>query len=748
MERKKGHSECNTIDLNIDNNTFAHSLENRPLAEWQLLGAHLAEVARMSAIFADQFNSADWAWNAGLLHDFGKAADEFQAYLRRENHLDDSAYDLPGGSRINHSSAGAALAEELLNQEQLLFGRILSYLIAGHHAGLPDYYSCDGGRGALQIRLEEGAENLERLRHVAVGLTSATSPLLNLPAYVNVVNFHFWVRMLFSCLVDADFLDTAAFMNPVQEKHRVGTDSLGKLKLSLDRFMANLKGRCENTPVNRIRDEILTACRSAASHSPGLFTLTVPTGGGKTLSAMSFALEHAMIYNKWRIIYVIPYTSIIEQTAATLESIFGPANVVEHHSNLDPEKETLRTRLASENWDAPIIVTTNVQFFESLFAARSSRCRKIHNLVNSVVILDEAQLVPPNKLAPCVSAINELTRNYGVTLILSTATQPALPELDKPTEIIPAELKLYEQLHRTEINTPSDLLTSTSWEELAGQLLEHEQVLCIVNTRRNCYDLFQLMPPGTIHLSALMCGEHRSKVIGSIKTRLKAGEPLRVISTQLVEAGVDIDFPVVYRALAGLDSIAQAAGRCNREGLLEFKGEVNVFCPPQTAPPGILHKGESTTRELLALSGIEPQKPELFAHYFDLFYSKLNDTGNGFLIRLKPSDPKILDVAFRSVGDEFKLIDEQTQRPILVRYCKGESLIHELRQLGPSRQLLRKLQRYTVNVSHHIANKMLESGFLEEPREGFLAQTYPSLYDDTIGLDVFRNKSPLEDMII
>lgn len=725
---------------------YAHSLPGKPESQWQPLDTHLNAVADLAAGFAQRFCSSAWTWNAGVLHDFGKAAAEFQAYLRREIHIDDAAYDGIGGRRINHSSAGTALAEEWHNQDNHPFGRILSYLVAGHHAGLPDYHTCGGGMGALQKRLEEGKANLERIRAAAANLKPSEHALSQLPAFVQKDNFHFWVRMLFSCLVDADFLDTEAFVESERTQHRTGYADLSELKTALDCYMASMPSRCQDRAVNKVRHEVLTACRAAASYPSGLFTLTVPTGGGKTLSATAFALDHAIRYGKRRVIYVIPYTSIIEQTAATLATVFGPDNVVEHHSNLNPEKETLRTRLASENWDAPVIVTTNVQFFESLFAARPSRCRKLHNVVDSVVILDEAQLVPPNKLAPCVAAINELARHYGVTVLLSTATQPALPNLDLPREIIPEGFNLYERLRRTVINVPESLDKQMSWTELAARLQKYDQVLCVVNTRRDCYDLFHLMPEGTIHLSALMCGEHRSRIIHDIGNRLKEEKPIRVISTQLVEAGVDIDFPVVYRALAGLDSIAQAAGRCNREGKLAHKGQVVVFVPPKSVPRGLLHKGECTTRELHALPGFDAQMPESFTRYFGLFYSKVNDIGEGFLRRLTPSDPRILDVAFRSVGDQFRLIDDQAQRPVLVCYRRGEELIEELRHTGPHRNLMRRLQRYTVNLPTRLADRMLNDGLLEEVWPGFLAQGLPSIYSDSIGLDVFRDGFPIEDL--
>jgi CRISPR-associated endonuclease/helicase Cas3 len=730
----------------FDRSYYAHSLPDHPVEHWQRLDVHLHKVAARASQFAQDFQSSDWAWNAGLLHDLGKALDGFQAYLRRENHIDDAEYDETGRERVNHSSAGAAWAEEYFNRENRPFGRVLAYLIVGHHAGLPDYEVCDGKMGALKKRLEEGRGDLESIRATAEAVATAQRPLPTLPTFVKKANFHFWVRMLFSCLVDADYLDTEQFMQPELARHRCGSTTLHILKDALDRHMEHIASKCSDTSVNRSRHDVLKACRVAANHGPGLFTLTVPTGGGKTLSAMTFALDHAIKYGKRRVVYVIPYTSIIEQTGATLATIFGPDNVVEHHSNLDPEKETVRSRMATENWDAPIVITTNVQFFESLYSARPSRCRKLHNLVNSVVILDEAQLVPPNLLAPCVVAINELTQSFGATVVLSTATQPALPNLRAPTEIVHSSLRLYERLKRTQILLPDELETPTTWEELAACLQTHDQVLCIVNSRRDCYDLYQQMPEGTIHLSALMCGEHRSRVIALIKVRLENGEPLRVVSTQLVEAGVDIDFPFVYRALAGLDSIAQAAGRCNREGTLKHEGRVVVFVPPKPAPRGLLHKGECTTKELLALSDFDAHAPESHTRYFDLFYSKINDIGDSILRELAPSDPNVLDVAFRTVGDGFRLIDDGARRPVIVRWGASERLLRQLRYSGPNRILMRRLQRFTVSLHTRVAERMLFDGLLEEVWPGILAQCSLSIYSDATGLDVFREGLPIEDL--
>ena len=703
----------------------------------------MTNVAKLASEFALKFDSADWGWNAGWLHDVGKAAEEFQAYLLRANGLDDADYDTVGNGRVNHSSAGAAWAEEKMGP---MIGRVLAYLSAGHHAGLPDYHPSDTGNAALQIRLQEGKENLAHLGVKVAEFTQNLKSVTMPPKIVKPENFHLWIRMLFSCLVDADFLDTEGFINCERGNLRSGFTTLSDLQFKFITHMEKMQ-KAAPTPVNIIRREVLEACRAAALSKPGLYSLTVPTGGGKTLSSMAFAINHALRYGKKRIIYIIPYTSIIEQNAKVFSDIFGPENVIEHHSNLDVEMESLRSQLASENWDAPIVVTTNVQFFESLYACKNSRCRKLHNLIDSVVILDEAQLLPPKWLSPCVDIINHLTRHFGVTVVLATATQPALPDLDQSIEIISDPPGLYKRLIRTEIKMPDDFSKKRTWEDLAEELKQFEQVLCVVNTRRDCYDLFKLMPENTIHLSALMCGQHRSVVIKTIKEKLLHGEPICVISTQLVEAGVDIDFPVVYRALAGLDSIAQASGRCNREGRLNETGKLGhvvVFIPPKPAPRGILLKGESTTRELAAISDFNPQNPEQYIRFFQLFYSKLNDTGaqwlNDRLIRDVP------DIHFRTAGKEFKLIDDQVQQSVLIDFPGNEDTLKKLRQEGPSRMISRKLQRFSVNLSQRVFIKAKIDGLVEEIYPGFWL--WKGKYDERCGVDIFGPGWAVEDLIV
>lgn len=715
---------------------------------------HLTGTAEQASTFAAAFDSECWARTAGMLHDLGKAHPDFQAYLCNARSIDVSEYDdQTTGVRPNHSGAGAIFAGEKWKN---IIGKTFTYLVAGHHAGLPDWF---GGRDSLTWRLENEKGIADVVRHYAAPLLEALPAQCQPPAFAmhcrnqDAVAYHLWVRMLFSCLVDADFLDTEAFMDGDKHALRPTFPSLNELKARFDREMQLVieEAKKKNSLVNRVRADILAVCRTAAMQAPGIFSLTVPTGGGKTLSGTAFALDHAIQYNKSRIIYVIPYTSIIEQTADVLRKHFGFENVVEHHSNIAPEKEKESPQLilAAENWDAPVIVTTSVQFFESLYAAKSGRCRKLHNIANSVVILDEAQLLPPELLHPCVEALNRLISDYKVTVVLSTATQPALPNLcQTPREIIPQPESLYEQLKRTHILFPGDMNQPRDWSSLAAELAVYEQVLCVVNTRKDCHALWKEMPGGTFHLSALMCGSHRSRIIADVKERLTRGDSCRVISTQLVEAGVDMDFPVVYRALAGLDSINQAAGRCNREGNKMELGEVQVFIAPKPAPPGLLRKGEDTTREMAALSGFTPDTPNAFRRYFEAYYSSINDTGeNWWRDNLVKNVNPAGNVQFRTAGKEFRLIKDESV-PIIVRYGGNDKMIDRLRFAGPSREVMRALQRYTVNVKPGVAGRLLAEGRVEEIHDGILVQADSTLYCSKIGLDIYREVYDPEDLLI
>jgi CRISPR-associated endonuclease/helicase Cas3 len=540
-------------------------------------------------------------------------------------------------------------------------------------------------------------------------------------------------------------------MSPDKTTQRDNNVDVGILKQTFDDYMRRMTRDAENTSVNELRANILRDCRVAAENLQGVYTLTVPTGGGKTLSAMAFALDHAVKHNLKRIIIVIPYTSIIEQTAEQYRKIFGDI-IVEHHSNLDPERETAKSRLSTENWDASIIVTTNVQLLESLFAAKTSRCRKLHNIVNSVIVIDEAQLLPPNFFQPILDAFQLLVSHYGVTLVLSTATQPALASrkdafgkvrlrgIDNAREIISDVPALYRALNRIKVEKPIDMSARVSWEQLAVELKQYQSVLVIVNTRKDCRALFDLMPKGTIHLSALMCGEHRSRVIADIKRNLKEGKLVRVVSTQLVEAGVDVDFPVVYRALAGLDSIAQAAGRCNREGKLKndqgdfVKGRVVVFVPPNAPPKGMLTFGEQATKSVWYGEQNELLSNDLYTKYFQQYFSSVdNDEKN--INQLLTKDAGDLVIQFRSAADKFRLIDDKNTVSILVPYDdKAIKLIDALRYGNVSKVIFRKLQRYCVTIYEHDFLKLKKIKAVEQLQLDVWSVCATNMYSDEYGL--------------
>ena len=716
------------------------------------LNEHLNEVARRAGETAQAFDSEDWAQLAGLWHDLGKYSAEFQEYIKKASGYDAEAHIEGAPGRVDHSTAGAIHAIRQLG----VHGRILAYLIAGHHAGLADWYSAETGGKALSIRL--GAEQnylLDRIPTQIIPHEILTQARPSTKPRGGADGLHLWLRMLFSCLVDTDFLDTEAFMDGDKSATRNGYRDLTSLLTDFDGYMTRKSTSAATTPVNVIRANILRQCREKSALDPGLFSLTVPTGGGKTLSGMAFALQHAVQHKKRRIIYVIPYTSIIEQTVGIFREIFGD-NVVEHHANLDPDKEDARSRLATENWDAPIIVTTNVQFFESLFAARTSRCRKLHNIVNSVVVLDEAQLLPPEFLQPIADVMNQLANHYGVTFVLSTATQPALGSfqsfgnnpfrgLDNVREIMDDLNALYQQLERVKVSVPDDLQTLRDWESVAAELLQYPSVLCIVSRRDDARELHHLMTnqesgKDTLHLSALMCGEHRSRIIRYIKWRLKKNKPLRVISTQLVEAGVDVDFPVVYRTLAGLDSIAQAAGRCNREGKLKdaegilIKGKVVVFVPPKPAPPGLLRQAAQISVSLLSGNTSNVLGRNLAKQFFEHLYVRAPSLDKHGIYELLTQDARECQIQFRTVAEKFKLIDDSAYQTILVRYGNNDVLLGKLEKEGPKRWLMRKLQRYSVNIPKRLFAQLEKQGDVREIWQGIYAQVGDTLYDKSLGV--------------
>lgn len=714
---------------------YAHSLPNANTIDWQLLLEHGKGVCERSRWFAESFSSSEMSGLIGWLHDVGKARKSFQDYLKRQNGIE--VNDADNGDH-SHSGAGACWASNSIKA----FGKLMAYVIAGHHAGLPDWSSVDGaGDGALENRLTHDVDVLadpsvkdflEDIRDQLDGVMNLKAPWKGFCP----TDLALWVRMLYSCLVDADFLDTEAFVDAGKSDLRKGGEELDVLSRRFFEKLDDKQKHALDTEVNRIRSQIRSACEEAAELSPGLFSLTVPTGGGKTLSATAFAFRHALKHGLKRIIYVIPYMSIIEQTSDVLRSFLGEENVLEHHSNLDPDQETQKSRLASENWDAPVVVTTAVQFFESLYANKSSRCRKLHNIAESVVILDEAQLLPARLLKPITEGIRQLALHYRTTLVLSTATQPALP-LEGVREIIPSGLDLYRRLKRTEIVLPEDLHARQDWQEIANELMKHEQVLCIVNTRKDARALFDLMPEGTIHLSASMCGEHRSRVIAGIKKCLEECMPVRVVSTQLIEAGVDVDFPVVYRAFTGLPSIVQSAGRCNREGRRPI-GKVVVFMPPSPAPRGDLRWYEDAFIEQLAAKpDLDLDSPEVFPDFFSHYYDAQHDTGEG-VMQLLNGAAQYGHMQFAAAARAFKMIDGAGQVNVIVRYGDAERWIKALEAVGPNRSVIRKLQRYSVSLPRWMFERQMSAGGYREigKDSGIYVQEQLSLYSETYGIDL------------
>lgn len=723
---------------------LAHVKRN-PAAGWveHELRSHLKAVAGLAEGFADSFAGSAWAYLAGLWHDLGKYLPAFQEYIRSTSGIDAHIETAPG--KVKHAIAGAIHAADIFG----LQGRLLAYLIAGHHAGLPDWHPDDAPGAALSQEIKEEKLTLEKAIPGGAPLEILNPGLkLTRPPIHEADELHFWLRMLFSCVVDADFLDTERFMDEGRTAQRGGYADMKALRSDYDRYMGK-NFAVADSPVKRLRAEIRDACLARAADEPGLFSLSVPTGGGKTLASLGFALHHAARHGLKRIIYVIPYTSIIEQTADVFRRVFAgrnPSPVIEHHSNLETDNETPKSRLAAENWDAPIVVTTNVQFFESLYAAKPSRCRKLHNIAESVVILDEAQLLPPEHLQPILDGLRHLVARCRVSLVLSTATLPELTKtrsrfgekpligLGEARELALDPVRLSRELDRVTVSLPESPRDRRDWDALAEELVRHERVLCIVNRRDDAETLWRKLSPGAIHLSARMCGAHRASVIARIKTELDGNRSVRVVSTQLVEAGVDLDFPVVYRAMAGLDSIAQAAGRCNREGRLAGKGgRVIVFNPPKPSPSGLLLKAEQAAQSVLEGSSGELLTPANYVRYFDRFYADVNSHDMGGMADLLTKDAHKGEIQFRTAAMRFRLIPDAGQRAVFVRWGDGAALIERLKAEGPHRELMRRLQRHAVTLYDRQWKKLLASGDLES-HEDFLIQRSEALYHPDLGL--------------
>ena len=741
---------------------YAHSAQDElsnllPYEHWQTLQSHSVNVGEMASEFARVFGAQEIACQMGQLHDVGKYSEPF-------NHR------LHGGPSVDHATAGAKIAvERWVN----VIGKLMAFCIAGHHAGLANGNGEGDNRRTLKDRLalQFGADipALDNLWQQEIKLPETLSvPPLKADTHHPFFSYAFFTRMLYSCLVDADYLDTEAFYSNLENKavERGGYPDLNALQDNFNQFINNFRRRIAQAPeqteaekrnatLNRLRSEILDYAVEQAAQLQGLFTLTVPTGGGKTFTSMAFALEHAKQHDMRRVIYVIPFTSIIEQNAAEFRKAFGELGeqaVLEHHSTFDDgklqdEATKDKLRLASENWDAPIVVTTAVQFFESLFADRSSRCRKLHNIAGSVIILDEAQMLPLNLLLPIMQAIKELAQNYRCSIVMCTATQPAVQAengfyrgFENVREIAPKPTALFDKLRRT---TVQHIGTQTD-ADLLAKLAEHPQMLVIVNNRRHARSLYDQAKnlDGTFHLTTLMCAKHRSQKLNEIRGRLKNGEPCRVIATSLIEAGVDVDFPLVMRAEAGLDSVAQAAGRCNREGKRPSENSfVWIFAPEEQwkAPPELAAQAavmrltaDSFSDDLLSTQAVA-------AYFAELYQLKGSELDNKKILKMHNDTGQSLDFPFQTIADKFRMIESHMQPLIIPFDGEAENLISSLHHADHIGGLLRKLQPYTVQIPEKALVALYKAGRIEPINEkNFGKQFYTliglDLYDEVAGL--------------
>lgn len=703
----------------------AHSSEDGQCI--QPLKDHLRKVAEIAGNFAQGFGARSWGETAGLAHDIGKYTPGAQRRI------------LQDGPKVDHSTAGA--------QEVARFNRALAYCVAGHHAGLADGGAPhDTGESAtLSGRLKKRLAEDHSAFQTEIKLKQPENPTGILRMGSGGFTMSFLIRMLFSCLVDADFLDTECFMTKGKVQ-RGGYDGIQTLEARLQAYI-DTNFTNPDTPVKQKRNEILHRCQALAEGERGLYTLTVPTGGGKTISSLAFALGHAKAHHMKRVIYAIPYTSIIEQNAAVFGGIVGEDNVVEHHSNIDydnrnDEDTKDRKYLSTENWDAPVIVTTNVQFFESLFANRTSRCRKLHNIAGSVIIFDEAQMIPLPYLIPCVRAIAELVCNYGCTAVLCSATQPALGGLfPKPitaTEMMEDVPGLFKFFRRARIVQEGEL----DDDALATRLNGSHQALCIVGTRKHAQKLFdRLEGEGRFHLSTLMTPLHRKRQIAQIRRRLAQGLPCRVVSTSLIEAGVDLDFPVVYRAQAGLDSQIQAAGRCNREGRRPLEDSVvHVFAPQQEYAR---HQPEPVRRlietaKVTARQFEDVMSPDAIAHYFNTLYvfEGKEQLDQCKIVPLMEGGINGWSFPFATVAQKVKLIDNSTVPVFIPEDEQARELELRLRGGECSRSLLRKIGPYCVNVYENHLSALVNAGAVERLDTELSVLLDASAYREDIGLSL------------
>lgn len=726
---------------------YAHSLAGADRSKWQPLAEHLVAVADLAERFArearpDDEDFAHAARLAGLLHDLGKYRPEFQAMLR----------GAPKTTATRHKQAGVAYAAD---QQRL----DVAFAIAGHHGGMPDRAALkDGllgpsGRDVVQRHWGTAAQDCPPI----------AGPVSSLPRSGTAHALDVSIRLVFSCLVDADWQDTSSFYRraagqtvEAAEVSLAPADALSKVL----QYIGERAKQCRDARIAAIRNKILEAALSAADEPPGLFTMAVPTGGGKTLSALAFALAHAARHGLRRVIYVAPYLSILEQNAREIRRALAVGDdsdfVFEHHSLADPldkaeenQADPSDAAQRAEAWKSPVILTTNVQFFESLFANQPGRCRKLHNIARSVVVLDECQTLPPGLVRPTCSMLGEFAERAGATVVLCTATQPAWnrrPSFDEGLanvrEIAPADMLLFEKLVRVKVawccTWPAEGEAGLEWPDVAARMVEHSAVLCVVNTKgaaraihaelgeRGCDDV--------LHLSTNMCPRHRLETIDEVRRRLRAGEPCRLVSTQLIEAGVDVDFPVVMRELSPLESIIQAGGRANREGLLNHAdgtpgGRVIVFRAAKRVKLDRWYQAGIGVVEADFLSaGREPDisQPEQIAEYFRRLYAS-GDIDARKIQVLREAQ------SFQEVADSYRLIDDATFSVVIATWDKARREVDDLLgqlETGWSHRLARRLAPYQVNVRYSHAEQY--GDLVAEGPAGIKVWWGP--YDEQIGM--------------
>lgn len=684
---------------------------------------HLQGVSVRASQFAEVFGMGNWGMAMGLLHDKGKEKKAFQQHIQKESGLNPQI-EVEGDYR--HAYVGALLAKKLFPKHHPLMDNALM----GHHRGLYD----DGDMKQVMKMEVPNDVNVEQI-----------DVRMEIPKLEKPQDIHHLERMLYSCLVDADYLDTEEFMQPEQSKLRGRYESLELLEKKLDSFLKGLKRNAPDTEVNKIRNEVQGCCLKESVSQPGFYSLTVPTGGGKTIASVLWAIKHAVSNGLKRIIIAIPYTSIITQTANVLRNIFGEENVLEHHSNVDGSERnnkelSQQLKLATENWDYPIVVTTNVQLFESLFSNRPSDCRKLHNIAKSVLILDEVQTLPMEFLQPIVDSLDTLQRVFGVSILFTTASQPVLSGkivgsnpyvsfdgLPTVHEIIPPDANLHARLRRVDLCFDNK---RWNYDEIALEIAKHQRVLCIVNTRNDAREIYNRLPKEGIclHLSRMMCSDHVKEVINKVKLALKqdSNTVIRVVATQLIEAGVDIDFPVVFRQEAGLDSILQAAGRCNREGMLD-KGQTFVFGLDKPLPNGFISQTNNARKNMG--TGLDWFSPEAMEAYFLQLYSRIPtfDKANIKDLLYKP------EMQFETAASVFRLIDDKTTS-VIVNWKNSLELVNRLKTEGVSYALMKALSQYSVNVRNNDLKKLTEAGAIEEVLEGVYVIIDQGFYDKEVGL--------------